>query len=222
MTVAILFSYAVMHLCLFAASFLWGIKGSIRLIFLQLMLFGMIYDNLVTGLGPWFIEERLYEIFNYPRYLLHSAVLPFLTIFALSTLQSAGVAVASKKIFIGFCWLFTTVAWWYGVLADAFQVELVQREVMGSVRLANGRDIIPYATILTNLWVVVMAFMLWRQIQWPWMFAGGLFILLVNGAFGSQPWGPLSGNGAEVVFIFSLLMTERHLRRREQSQRVSQ
>lgn len=188
------------------------------MLFLRVMLAGMFYDNLVTGLGPWFIEERLYEIFNYPRYLLHSAVLPFMTIFAMSALQSAGSQLAANKLFVGGCWLLTTIVWWYGVLLDAFQVDLIQKEVMGAVRLGDSRGILPYGTIITNVWVVILAAMLWRQIQWPWMFAGGLFILLVNGAFGAQPWGPITGNGAEVIFIFSLLMTEKFLQRRQQTQ----
>jgi len=50
----------------------------------------------------------------------------------------------------------------------------------------------------------------WKVNGWRWFFLGGLFIFLLNGATGAQPWGFIVGNFAEVVFILCLLATHRH------------
>jgi hypothetical protein len=55
---------------------------------------------------------------------------------------------------------------------------------------------------------------------WRWFFLGVLFIFLLNGATGSRPWGFISGNGAEVIFICCLLLTERFLIRRSSGQQT--
>ena len=94
---------------------------------------------------------------------------------------------------------------------DVFTLELGQKETMGHLRLSSLSSIPPVATILSNIIMLPMAFAVWRRAGWPWFFLGGLFIFLVNGATGALPWGLFAGNGAEVVFVFSLLATERYL-----------
>ena len=59
--------------------------------------------------------------------------------------------------------------------------------------------------------LIALGFILWRRTGWPLLFGGPLFILLVNGAAAARPWGYLAGNGAEVVSILCLLLTERFL-----------
>ena len=85
----ILLFFALVDLALLAWTFSDGDLKALRLWFLRFMLFGMFYDNLVQGLGNWFIDASWYEAANVPRFVLHSAVLPFLTLFALSVMRSA-------------------------------------------------------------------------------------------------------------------------------------
>lgn len=176
---------------------------------LRFMLLGMCYDNVIQGLGNWFIEASWYEGANVPRFLLHASVLPFLTIFGLSVMRDAGVALARKPLAIAFCWLFTIASLAWGLYHDVYLLELGPKSAIGVTKLGSVSGLPPIATILTNLLLLPMAALVWKASGWRWLLLGALFIFLVNGATGSQPWGFLVGNFAELVFMVSLLATDR-------------
>jgi hypothetical protein len=206
--------YFLVHCTLLAWTFSFGGPTSARLWFLRVMLLGMAYDNLVLMLGNLGVGSNWYLIANYPRFLLHAAVLPFLTLFALSAMRVCELPLAARAGFRRFCWLFTFVALGYGLWHEVWLLGLEPTEVMGHLRLVSVSDQPPYATIATNLLILPMALGLWRRAHWPVFFLAALFILVVNGGSGGQPWGFLAGNGAEVIFICCLLITERFLLRR--------
>ena len=198
-----------MDLGLLAWTFRDGDLKAWRLWFLRFMLFGMFYDNLVQGIGNWFIEADWYQAANVPRFVLHSLVLPFLTLFALSVMRSADVKMASNSFFVGFCWVFTLVALGYGFNHEVVQLELGPKPAMGILKMGSISGVPPIATILTNILILPMAAAVWKVSGWKWFFLGALFIFLLNGATGAQPWGFLVGNFAEVVFVIALLATHR-------------
>ena len=205
--------YLVAHLGLFAGSFRRGDtgRGSPRLWFLRLLLIGMAYDNAVLLLGDVGVGADWYRWLNVPRYVLHAGLLPFLTIFALSTLQVGGVRLALRRGVIALCWALTGIALVYGLWHEVFLLRLEPSEVLGHTRLVSARRSPPFATIATNLLILPMAFALWRRAGVRHFFLGSLFIFLLNGGAAGQPWGFVAGNGAEVVFIACLLKTEREL-----------
>jgi len=205
----ILLFFALVDLALLAWTFSDGDLRALRLWFLRFMLFGMFYDNLVQGLGNWFIDASWYESANVPRFILHSAVLPFLTLFALSVMRSAGVKVAANTLFVGFCWAFTLVALGYGIYHEVVLLELGPKPALGIMKMGSLSGIPPVATILTNILILPMAAAVWKVGAWKWFFLGALFIFVLNGATGAQPWGFLVGNFAEVVFVVALLATHR-------------
>ncbi len=88
-------------------------------------------------------------------------------------------------------------------------------EVFGHLRLTSLSELPPLGTIAVNLMLIPLGFILWRRTGWPLLFGGALFILLVNGTAAAEPWGYLAGNGAGVVFILCLLLTERFLIRED-------
>ncbi|MEP1472362.1 MAG: hypothetical protein ABJK20_02340 [Halieaceae bacterium] len=190
---------------------LWTFKdkepAAARLWLLRFLLLGMLYDNLLQGVGNWFIEASWYAAANVPRFILHALVLPFLTLYGLSVMRSAGVTLAGNHFFSGFCWLFTACALVWGFYHEVILLELGPKSVFGVSKLGSVSGMPPVATILTNILVLPMAAAVWRVAGWPWFFLGALFIFLVNGATGGQPWGFLVGNFAEVVFVVSLLQT---------------
>ncbi len=206
----ILLFFALVDLALLAWTFSDGDLKALRLWFLRFMLFGMFYDNLVQGLGNWFIDASWYEAANVPRFVLHSAVLPFLTLFALSVMRSAGVEVAANTLFVSFCWAFTVVALGYGIYHEVVLLELGPKPALGIMKMGSLSGIPPVATILTNILILPMAAAVWKVSAWKWFFLGALFIFLLNGATGAQPWGFRVGNFAEVVFVVALLATHRH------------
>jgi hypothetical protein len=213
--------YLLIHVGFLAWSFTFdqapGKGDSMRLWFLRLMLFGMAYDNLMLMLGNIGVGTNWYVLANYPRFILHAGVLPFLTIFTLSAMQVCGVGIARHRNFVVFCWLFAGLALVYGLWHEVLLLQLEPKEVMGHMRLVSASKIPPLATIATNILILPMAFSIWRVAGFPVFFLGTLFIFLLNGSTGGQPWGFVAGNGAEVIFICCLLITERFLVRRQEA-----
>jgi hypothetical protein len=206
----LLLLFALCHLVLLAWTFVDNDKHSAAIWVLRLLLCGVLWDNLVQGSGHWFIGGAGYEAVSYLRYLLHSAVLPLLVLFGLWVLGAAGVGVASSRLLRTSCWVFTLGAVAWGLYHDVYLMEFGAVSVMGVSKLVELSAAPPWATIASNLILVVMGAAVWRSAGWRWLFLGGLFILLVNGSTAGQPWGFVAANFAELVFILSLLFTERH------------
>ena len=203
----LLLAFALCHLGLLLWTFTW--RGGAALWLLRLLLLGMCWDNLVQGLGHLYVGTQGYELASRVRYLLHAAILPFLTLFGLWAMQCAGVRIAQAPWLVLTCCLITLVALLYGLYHEAWLLELAPTATLGVEKLVSQSKTPPLATIGTNLLLLLMAAAVWRAGGWPWLFLGGLFIFLVNGATASLPWGFLAGNLAEIVFILSLLVTQR-------------
>lgn len=205
----LLLLFALLHTGLLAWTFTSRAHNPARIWLLRLLLLGMCYDNVVQGVGVWFIDASWYEAANVPRFVLHAAVLPFLTIFGLSVMRDAGVALARKPLVIALCWLFTAACLGWGLYHEVFLLQLGPKFVAGVAKLGSVSSLPPVATILTSILLLPVAALVWKRSGWCWFFLGSLFIFLVNGSTGGQPWGFLAGNFAELVFIISLLATDR-------------
>ena len=214
MIAAAFIAFAATHVALLSWSFNFAHPASPRLWMLRFILVGMIYDNLMLTLGNVGVGSAWYADASAGRFVLHAAALPLLVPFALSAMRATAIPVANRRVFTAFCWLVAVAAWCYGFWFDVAQLELASTEVFGHSRLTSLSDVPPLGTIAVNLLLIPLGFILWRRTGWLLLFAGALFILLVNGAAAAQPWGYLTGNGAEVVFILCLLLTERFLIRR--------
>ena len=212
-TAAAFVACLLVALCLLAWSFRFPEPASLRLWFLRLMLLSMAYDNLVLALGGVGGVASWYVGASWLRFALHALVLPLLIPFALSAMRVCGVPLARRRPFAVLCWLCVGAAWCYGLGHDLLRLELAPKEVLGHVRLAAVSATPPLATIFVNLLFLGLAASVWRRAGWSAALLGGLFILVVNGAVGARPWGLLAGNGAELAFLFSLLLTERFLGR---------
>ena len=205
----LLLAFAAIDAALLLWTFAARLQPSLRLLLLQLMLLGMFYDNTVQGIGQWFAEASWYEAANVPRFVLHAAVLPFLTLFALSIMKDAGIGVAHKPwlwIAGGLC---TAAALAWGLYHEVYTLDLKPISRYGVDKMTSVSSLPPIGTIATNILILPMAAAVWRVSGWSWFFLGSLFIFLLNGATGAQPWGFLVGNFAEVVFMLALLATHR-------------
>ena len=163
----LLLLFAVVHAVLLAWTFRDSGPASPRLWLLRAMLFGMLYDNAVQFLGHWFIEAPWYGGANVLRFVLHSTVLPFLTLFGLSLMGAAGIAVASAPWFRALCWTFTLAALGWGVYHEVLLLELGPKPAYGISKLGSLSGVPPIATILTNVVLLPMAFAIWRRAGWP-------------------------------------------------------
>ena len=220
--VVILLCFAGIHVALLAWSFGWHSACPWRQWLLRVMLLGTVYDNFVVAMAPVWLGSAGYEVANIPRFFIHAAVLPFLVLFALSVMGSAGVKLALNRLFRAFCCLFVLAALCFGLWHEVWLLELAPKTALGFTRLSSAATLPPLATIFSNLLVLPMAALVWRQSGWSWFFLGALFIFLVNGAGASQPWGFLAGNGAECLFLLCLLATERRFAQFPSKQQAGQ
>ena len=222
MITAAFIAFAATHLAFLGWSFNFTRTASARLWILRFILAGMIYDNLMLTLGNIGVGSAWYAEASTGRFVLHAAALPLLIPFTLSAMRASAIPVANQPVFTAFCWLVAIAAWCYGFWFDVGQLELAPADVFGHQRLTSLADLPPLGTIAVNLLLIPLGLILWRRTGWPLLFGGALFILLVNGAAATQPWGYLAGNGAEVAFILCLLLTERFLIRRDSQARMQQ
>jgi hypothetical protein len=206
----VLLAFAAFHIGLLSWTFRWGDNTSGRLWLLRIMLFGMFWDNLIQGLGNWFIDASWYQGANVLRFILHAGVLPFLLLFTLSIMQSAGIAFAHSLAARLMFPLLTACGLAYGLYHEVYLLELGPKPALGVLKLGSLSGLPPIATIATNILMLPLAAWVWRASGWQWFFLGALFIFILNGATGSQSWGFIAGNFGEVVFILCLLFTERH------------
>lgn len=208
MNILLLF-FALLDMSLLVWTFAMRDTKSLGLWLLRFMLLGMFYDNLIQGIGNWYIDAQWYEAANIPRFVLHVCVLPFLTLFSLSVMRAAGVGLAHKPALIAFCWVFTVVALAWGFYHEVILLELAPRPAVGVMKMGSVSSLPPIATIATNIVILPMAAAVWRASNWPWFCLGAVFIFVLNGATGAQSWGFLVGNFAELVFMICLLATQR-------------
>lgn len=208
----ILACYAVVIIGLFIWSFRWGDNSSPRLWLLRAMMIGMWYDNSMQSLGNWAIDSSWYLPMSYPRWAMHVLILPFLSLFAVSIMRSAGVAIASNKIFINTIWVVVIISLLVGAWHDIVNLQLEVISPLGVTKYTSAASAPPYPTLLANALVIIMGAVVWRASGWSWLFIGAVFIFLVNGGSAGQPWSFLAANMAEVVFMIALLNTEKHFR----------
>ncbi|MEM1111292.1 MAG: hypothetical protein AAGI11_05230 [Pseudomonadota bacterium] len=202
--------YAVLHASLLIWTLSWAGPASMRLWLLRLLLAGMIFDNVVQGFGHWIGDDALLQTLNHGRYCLHAAFLPWLTVLGVSMMRQAGIAVASSVYLWCAALVFTVAAVAFGLYHDALILELQVQDSFGIYKFVSTSQSPPFGTILTNFFVIVMGVAVWRATGWSWMAVGAGAIFALNGATASLAWGFMVGNFAEILFVASLLATERH------------
>ena len=197
-------------------SFAWGAPATARLWILRLLLFGMVWDNLMLALGNIGVGSPWYAAASELRFVLHALVLPLLIPFAVSVMRASGITYAARPWFAVCCWLCAGAAWWYGLWHDVCGLQLTAQEVQGHMRLTSASAAPPWGTIGVNFLLLAMGWAVWRRSGWSLLLFGALFILLLSGGVGGQPWGYVAGNGGELLFVLCLLLTERFVLRLRQ------
>ena len=176
---------------------------------MRALLLGMITDNLIVAAGAFAIDETWYYGASWVRYLAHVILLPPMAFAALVLLRRAGSAFAATRVAQLGTIFFVAAAISFGFVTEIAGLELAQETVLGHSRMSSTHGGPPLATIATNLVILGFAIGLWRTAGWPWLFAGALFIFLVNGAAATSDWGIVAGNLAEVVFILGWFASAR-------------
>ncbi|WP_448212023.1 hypothetical protein [Colwellia sp. MEBiC06753] len=186
------------------------------------LIFGVLYDNTMLLLSSIFGASENLALANSMRWLLHSIILPWLVIFAFATVQQVNDKL-SNKFYLTSCFVISILAVGYGFYAEFILLELEPKVFSDAnglfqsfERFASVNSAPPWATILINFLVILLAVYLWVKTKWPWLFIGSISIFVVNGAFASSSYGFLLGNIMEVIFILTLIATEKFSQRQFQ------
>lgn len=185
--------------------------GQWRKVFLIALLFGMAYDNLIVAAGNWFIDEPWFTPISMVRFYCHVLTLPFLSLFTYSIIRESGLALGQSKVFLMACALVTLGTLTYGISHELVGLQLVETMQLGSKRMINAHGSAPIATIVTNLFTIILSAYQWRKTGWKALFLGSIFIFVVNAATAGKPWGFIAGNLAEIVFVLCLIATHQHV-----------
>lgn len=196
-------------------------NGQWRRVFLAALLCGMTYDNLIVASGYWFIEQPWFSTASMGRFYFHVLSLPFLSLFTYSIIRDCGLTLGQHKAFFLLCLSATLAALTFGISQELVGLELVENSQFGIRRMSNAHGSAPVATILTNLFTILLAAYVWHKSGLKILFLGSLFIFIVNGATAGQKWGFIAGNLAEIVFVLSLIVSHKQVCVRASRQQVS-
>lgn len=171
---------------------------------------GLIYENLILGLGGLIGYGDTLKTLNIPRFISHALFTPMLIIYAIGMARMAGLKWAQSRAWhIAFCVL-ATVLIAFGAFQDILNLRLVPYEAGSQVLgyrnefgLLKGPPIPAVSAILVI--IVIGGLLLWRA-RWAWLLAGGALMLV--GAMLMLRF-PLGGNLGELALGLAIVATYR-------------
>jgi hypothetical protein len=175
-------------------AWLWRLWKSTGLLVAALLLvpqFGLFWDNLVVGAGRFIGFSPLLEALSWPRFWLHWLFGTWLIIAAGATLRLAGFAfMQGTRPMLLFCSLtvalmmFDLPHFWNDTLHPVCEFDLIRYStaVSADTLCYEGQAVVrsspPIASILTCFVVIGCGAVLMLRRRFPWMFLGGLLMLL--------------------------------------------
>ena len=206
MTLSLLFlGVALLHAILLSLAL--RLNAGLAEWLVRLLLLGLLLDNTILGMSGAVFDWTGYYPLGGLRYVLHAIVLPPMVLAGIEILRRAGVAWAGTRLSRYAGLAFALAAILYGLLTEVAGLEMKVATLWEHRRYVSVDSMPPVATILTNFIVIILAAVLWRRSGWPWLFAGALFIFVVNAALGAREFGIVAGNLAEVVFALTWVAT---------------
>jgi len=175
---------------------------------LQVVLFSLIYDNLIISVGGLLGEGDLLERLNLGRFVLRAVFTPLLMVTVVEFAARGSVKWAKNiisRIIIGFAMVSLMGL---GIFLNVFaSSELVPETFAGTLRYIHILDAPPIPSTLTILAVIIFGALIWRAVKWPWVFVGGL-ITFIGSAVPVTLVGPVVNSGVEVLLMWSLVATK--------------
>jgi hypothetical protein len=170
---------------------LWRSSGLLVAALLLLPQFGLVWDNLVVGAGRFIGFSPLLEALSWPRFWMHWLFGTWLIIAAGAALRLAGFGfMQGTRPMLVFCSLtfalmmFDLPHFWRDTLNPVCEFDLIRYStaVSADALCFEGQPVVraspPIASIITCLVVIGCGAVLMLRRRFPWMFLGGLLMLL--------------------------------------------
>ncbi len=154
--------------------------------------FGLVYDNLIVGLGRFIGIGEFLKAISWPRFWIHWLFGAWLIIACGAMLRLAGFAWAQHKgVMVAFCALTASLMvldlpyFWTTALYPVCEFDLVRYSVQvpAGLRCSPDQRVVPgqgapIASVITCLVVIATGLVLLVKRRFPWVFAGGFLMLL--------------------------------------------
>jgi hypothetical protein len=97
-----------------------------------------------------------------------------------------------------------------GFIKEVASAEIIPAVRWGMLNYIHAHPSIPVAAILVNLFVIIVAILIWKTTGWPRLFITSI-LMFVLAAVPSKGLPPILGNAGEVIFIYGFIMAEKRL-----------
>ncbi len=165
------------------------------------VLCGLVYDNIVLGIGGLLGEGDLLRALSVPRYIIHAIGTPLLILLVLEIGERCGLSWTQRRR--GTWGLLAFVLIGFGLGHDGWGQKLMYTTAGGTARYANEAvEGPPTSAIAVIIVILAVAIMIWQH-GYSSMMAICSIVMLVGAAIGAS--APLIGNLAECFFVLALL-----------------
>jgi hypothetical protein len=172
-----------------------------------IVVYGLAYDNFVIGLGATIGEGDLLKALNAPRFWVHALFTPAMMIAAFGALRMTGSNFAQSKVWHIIICVLATALIALGSYIDILNLDLFYNPDGVVARYSNGFELMkgpPIPAVLTIIVVVIFGVIMWRNVQWKWLFLGALLMFI------AAPMAsiPTMQNVGEIAFAAGLVTTQ--------------
>lgn len=168
------------------------------------VLLGLVYDNLMLGLGSLAGESAVMEALSVPRYLMHALFTPLLVVFAALSADRLNVPGYRSRERLTLWGAVAFVAIWIGLIGDLINLHLEPRDADGIFSYAHTSSGPPIAEIITVVGLLIIGGTMTRYARWPWIFIGAAQMFVIAAFFVSNG---LLANIGELILLSSMVVT---------------
>ena len=175
------------------------------------VVFGLIWDNFVLGLGRFLGEGDLLKTLSYPRFWLHALLTPLMIMFVWYLLRRDGVKWAQGMTAYAIFGTLTLLAIAIGVNDEMIKLNLAFAPGADIVRYRNAASSgPPIPAILAVLVVIFGGVILWVRHKW-WGLAVGAATMFIFTAAGSRLPGVFANLG-ELTLVLGCYFADKRMK----------
>ncbi len=204
------FIYVLIYIFFIIYSCRLTVNKDLQYKFYLIILFTLLYDSLISGIGFLVGESQFLKFLNFFRYAFHVFISPLLCYIVFKISQKMGVKIAQKKGAEIMVWVlvFMFIAW--GFSHDIAGLDLTPNVAWGVLTYDHAEPSIPFPIIFINIFVIIISILIWKTTRWPVLFITSLAMFFI-GTIQIKELGQVPGNTGEILFIYGFLMAQKKL-----------
>jgi len=133
------------------------------------------YDNIITVIARLAGADALLVTMMSLRWAMHSIFTPFMMIVVMEIAAAAGNEFVRKPLVRTVIWTTVLLFSTHGLVVDLLKID-VGIPVIEFFTNGGGAHL---DTLITEALILALGIDLWRRQHWPWMFIGGMTMLIV-------------------------------------------